>query len=132
MSKQILNYAQEGGAWIAFSTSTVSGWSSSVSSFWYTQVGKTVTLIFNISGTSNATTASFTLPVAAKAHASIYYESILTSATDNGANPTNPGKTFIDPSSNASLVTLYKDISGAGWTASGTKAMRATIMYEAA
>jgi len=112
---------------------TATGWSATTirTSKW-SQVGKTVTILFHISGTSNATGASMTLPVAAKAGTNVYYEGMLLSTVDASTNPTNPGKAFVDPATNASLCTFYKDISGGLWTASGTKAMRGTLVYEAA
>lgn len=52
------------GAWTDYSsTSTVTGWEAGKSvSIWYKVIDHLVLLEFSISGTSNATTASFTLP----------------------------------------------------------------------
>lgn len=114
-------------------TTTVTGWSSTtIKTSKWCQIGEIVIIIVNISGTSNSTAASMTLPVASKTGTNVYYEGMLASTVDNGANPTIPGKMFVDPSSNASLASFYKDVTGAVWTASGTKAVRGTLIYEAA
>jgi len=135
MAKQKINGDQlgtTGGAWTSY-TPTQTGWASTTTLLGrYIQIGKTVIVDFNVSGTSNATSCTLTLPVAAKNTAGIYYESMIVAIQDNGANPVNPGKTFVDTSTNPNIMTLYKDISGGAWTATGGKSVRSTLIYEAA
>lgn len=91
----------------------------------YKQVGKIVHMDIDFSGTSNATTMTFGLPVAAKS-AGLY----LGRATDSGAAQSNPA--LLAFSAGGTSVTVYKTLGAAAWTGSGTKGINAYgIIYEA-
>lgn len=113
-------------------TPTQTGWSSTtILTARYRQIGKNVEFVFDVSGTSNATTATLTVPVAAKLTASIFFEGFLTATSDNGSAFNGSGKIFLDPSSSATVASLFSTTTGTGWTAANTKAMRGTLIYEA-
>lgn len=91
----------------------------------YLQQGKLVFMDISITGTSNATTLTFTLPVAPKSPAS--YQLIV---TDNSTAQNDPGLvTFTAASTTA---TCYKNLDVTAFTNSGTKAIRGFgIVFEA-
>jgi hypothetical protein len=124
-----------GGVWNDISaTSTITGWSSYTDKvIRYTQVGKSIKVAFAISGTSNAITVKFTVPVAAKNLGSGLTAEMATGLSiDNGALQTSQGRVYIDASVNASLVNIVRAGGTADWTASGTKLVRGVYIYEAA
>lgn len=92
----------------------------------YKQIGKTVSMDINFSGTSNATTCTFTLPVAAKSNVS--YGGIV---TDNGSLQTTLGLLTLT-GSGSSTVTCFKTLTGSAFTSSGTKGVQVSgLTYEA-
>lgn len=93
----------------------------------YQKLGKSVLIRISISGTSNATSFTFSLPYASKVNQHI----IPTSAQDSGAYVTATLPSLVLAAS-STTATAYKDIGGALWTASGTKAVEAYFVYEAA
>ena len=117
-----------GGIWADYSTqSTVVGWTSFTTKQIYTKkINKTVFVAFDIRGTSNATTATFTLPYTSAM--SILRACAFT--TDNNINTTTGG--LIDLATGASLVNLFKDMAGAAWTALGSKFAVGQFWYESA
>lgn len=119
-------------AWTDYSaSSTVTGWSAfSTKSIRYTQVGKIVYVQYDIDGTSNATTISFTLPIAAANAASITYGASPSWAVDNGTSPTAPARLYL--SGSTSTVNILKDLAGAAWTNSGNKVVVGQFFYECA
>jgi hypothetical protein len=109
------------------STSTVSGWSGSPTiSIWYKLVGKTLTVYYSISGTSNSTSASFTLPYSVNSSLPTIYQSMV--AVNNGVDDTD-GRSQI--SSGSATVNLQR-FAGAAWTASNTKVCIGLIVCEIA
>ncbi len=115
-------------------SSTVTGWASFTNEhIYYKKLGKLVFVEFYIKGTSNATTASFTLPFSASnAQASLYPGAPLFSTQDNSVDQTTPGRAYMAP--NTATVTLGKDCSDAGvsgWTNTGTKVAAGSFFYEA-
>lgn len=99
------------------STSTIVGWSSFTTKLiYYRKVGKRVDVWFNLAGTSNSTTTSFTLPYA---NANVMEINAAASAEDNSSFLTTPG--LIQVLANLSTASLFKDTSGANFTGSGTK-----------
>jgi hypothetical protein len=108
------------------SSSTVVGWSSFTTKIiHYKKVGKLVFVNYNIQGTSNATTASFTLPFTP----ATYTVFPVGRAVDNGVyvnthpfGHTETGKWSFYLSANGSEA----------WTASGTKMIRGQFFFEEA
>jgi hypothetical protein len=96
----------------------------------YVKVGALVSIVFpRLEGTSNATTFTLTgLPVALQAVSMIVTQ--LVGVRDNGAFLFAPGFLVLVPGS--SVLTLYKDVPGTAWTASGTKTMVESVLTYAA
>ena len=119
----------EEGIWADYSTqSTVVGWASFTTKKIYTKkIGKTVFVAFDIRGTSNATTVTFTLPYTS---AMTFPTRACAFTTDNDINTTTGG--LIDLATGASLVNLFKDMAGAAWTALGSKFAVGQFWYEVA
>lgn len=114
----------------AFSTwtSTLSGWSGTPTyTARYQQIGKIVHFHFVVdTGTSNATTATFTLPVTPKSDGSV----VMGFSIDNGSVKTTAARTIWTAAS--TTATAYTDMSTGAWTASGTKRFFVEATYEAA
>lgn len=91
----------------------------------YIQVGKIVFCQVDIEGTSNATTLTFTLPVAAKAADTIASARI----ANSGAFLTTAG--LIQTAAASTTATVSKDTSGAAFTNTGTKVVAGYFFYEA-
>lgn len=119
-------------AWADYGgTSTIVGWSGTpTKNIWYKKVGKLVFVKAYISGTSDSTSVTFTLPYTSKnstnggAHTA-------TIGADNGADC---GCSTQLPANN-DTVTCYKGTNWAtwgNWTNSGTKTINANFFYEAA
>lgn len=110
------------------STSTVTGWAA----------GKTVQIryrvndrqhcvYFRITGTSDAATASFTVPVPASS-ALAFWRGHLAIVVDNTVTQDAPGLCQI--ASGASTVNLYPTGAAGAWTAAGTKTVSGFIIFE--
>ena len=76
-------------------------------------------------GTSNSTSFSLTLPVAAAQHINV---AGLVDSYDNGSHVADPGVAVTN--SGSTTLNLYTSTSQAGWTASGQKGSNFTISYE--
>lgn len=115
------------GVWVDYSaTSTVTGWSSFVTKIIrYRLENKTMFFTAYIEGTSNTTTASFTLPNALGASAPLWYKIDL--GTNSG---TNASKLYtITAASSTVSGSNSATSSGVAWTASGTKIMICSNTY---
>jgi hypothetical protein len=112
--------SHEQGEFIDYSgSSTITGWSSRTITFIrYMLRGRSLTLVWDLEGTSNATTISFTLPFTATNTGNGFYASS-NQVTDNGAVATSPGLSRM--LNNATSVSVFKDLTGAAWTASAGK-----------
>jgi hypothetical protein len=109
------------------STSTVSGWSGSPTiSIWYKLVGKTLTVYYSITGTSNSPTASFTLPYSVNSSLPVIYQSMV--AANDGSDDAD-SRSQISPGSATVNLQRY---TGAAWTPSGTKTCIGLIVCEIA
>ena len=84
--------------------------------------------MFDIIGTSNATTVSFTLPYSLNVFRN---SSVACLAGDNGSLLTTPGRIDIN-TSYPTLVNIYSNFAGAGWTNSGTKEVGGEFWYQSA
>ncbi len=112
-------------------TPTTTGWSSITSSAYrYATIGKTCLLTILItSGTSNATTASVSLPIkAATIGSGLGVSGTWGAAMDNSVGLTAAGRWVI--TSGGTTVHFYKDMWVGTWTASGAKRIYAQIIYE--
>jgi len=115
--------------WIDFSEqSTIVGWSSyTTKTIRYKVLGNIVFVYFDINGTSNSSSITYTLPIITKINVGISF----CYAVDNGSaqigimGPSvTPGNTFT-----ASRYTTINGISST-WTASGTKQIKGQFFYE--
>ncbi len=109
-------------------TSTIVGWSGyTTKEIWYSKVGKKVFVWFDITGTSDATTASFTLPYSNNADVLL---SSFMAAQDNGSWVSS----WCSIATSAAVVICYPSVGGAssGWTNSGTKTVRGHFVFETA
>lgn len=119
-------------------TPTPTGFSSvpSGAKYRYRKIGKTVDVAWSMpnNGTSNATTFTIPLPsgLAASSSSMSQWQSIFPQPVNNGsASTTAPGIAAIG--SGATEITLYRDLGGSAWTASGGKrAPSGYITYEVA
>ncbi len=110
-------------------TSTIVGWTSFTTKILsYKKIGKSVWVTFDLEGTSNSTSVTFT--VANAAAASCGAGGICYFAMDNSANLSTPCRYSI--SANTSTVTVVSDIITGAWTNSGTKKVFGSFWYEAA
>ena len=114
--------------WANFTPATT-GITGESSAARYVQIGKVVLVSIDLTGTSNATTKSFTLPVTPGAVASMQWIVPLT-VKDNGVVQGTPGEVVIDPSS--TTANIYKTSSGSSpaWTGSGTWFAIGVGLYE--
>lgn len=113
-----------------FSTSTKTGWAASpTGNIWYKLIGTRCFIIGTISGTSNATSANFTIPYTPK-NLTNGYIMFYVRGTDNGVQLATPAHGQLTP--NNATVSLYKDQANTAWTASGTKTVYFSFDYEIA
>jgi hypothetical protein len=119
-------------AWADYSaSSTIVGWSSfTTKSILYKRVGKLVFVQFNIYGTSNANTASFTVPYATSSSYPSDISEFYILATDNG-NGLYIG-IFGYFSQNSQSINFANNYSGTLWTSSGTKGIKGQFWYQSA
>jgi len=114
--------------WTDYSGSTtVGGFSSTTEeTVFYMKIGKLVIVTFRITGTSNATTITFTLPfTASNAQANSSFINSVT-VKDNGTFQAIPGRVRI---TNSATATINKDFSGANFTSSGDKDADGLLIY---
>lgn len=115
------------GAWTDYSgTSTITGWSSyTQKQLHYKTIGNNVFVVFQLTGTSNSTNTSFTLPFSRTGAPTNLNIPIL--AKNNGSQ-ISTALGFLVASTNT--VNFYIDMDGNGWTGSGTKDIRGFFVYE--
>lgn len=114
--------------WVDYSaTSTIVGWTSfTTKHIRYKISHKKIFVTFYLAGTSNSATTSFTVPTAMTAN---FVELMLVHrGLDNGVAVI--GRYYLDAST--TTVVGNVDISGGGWTASGTKIFSGEFFYEIA
>lgn len=110
-----------------FLSSSIIGWTSAAGQIYYKKLGKLVYVSFALSGTSNASGASFTLPYNA-ANTTVYFGGCLTYAEDNGSVLTVAAAMRLP--ANSGTVSCYKDMGTTGWTTSGTKTVWGSFWYQ--
>ena len=105
-------------------TSTVTGWSSTtVKQIWYKKVGKIAYVWWEITGTSNSTITTFTLPVTCVASGQ-RPETITMSQDNTGTFTGGRARQDLD----TAIVTLSHNFGNANYTDSGTKSSRGTLI----
>lgn len=111
--------------WFAFAAAHA-GFSSIASQVnRFALVGRTMTVFINVSGTSNATTWTFTAP-AASAQANVL---AICRVTDNGTAQNQPGRALINQTTTVTMGLNL--VNNAGFTNSGTKAViLLSLVYE--
>jgi hypothetical protein len=116
------------GAWTSYGgTSTATGWAAGVGkAIYYKRIGKLVVVEFELSGDSNQTYATFTLPDTVNANGNY---SFFMSASDNGG-ALAAAAGFIQENTN--IVSLYANAAKGAWTNSGTKSAKGQFWYIAA
>jgi hypothetical protein len=109
-----------------FSTSTKVGWTTPSGNIYYKKIGKIVFISFDISGTSNATSTTFTLP----------YTSSTTALVGSGACGYCENSTTLTTAcryylpGNSSTVTIYSDMGLGAWGTGGSKRITGQFWYE--
>jgi hypothetical protein len=116
--------------WIDFSEqSTIVGWSSFTAKvIRYKVIGNIVYVYFNIIGTSNSSSTTFTLPISTK----FFQGAVACYGVDNGAPQIGLISQPIAPS-NSFTANRYTAISNgisSSWTGSGTKQIQGQFFYE--
>jgi len=107
-----------------FATSTITGWSNPTGGLRFKMVGDQVFVDYYLTGTSNATATSFSLPVP---HAEGWHTRMGIIAQNNGTQIQG----FMQMQQWSSLVAFYTTIGWGGWTASGTKTVAGHFSYPA-
>jgi hypothetical protein len=106
-------------------TSTITGWSAfTIRTIWYIRIGKMVFVNFVLTGTSNSTAVTFTLPFDHLGSGGSVRQVI--SIRDNTGSYTT-GLALLTSGTNT--VTCYSTPGTGAWTASGTKEVRGQLWY---
>jgi len=109
-------------------TATLVGWSGTPDqAMKYVRIGKLMILTIYISGTSNTTTATATLPSGITAMALGYTQYAPMRVVNAGSMPGSWGMAAL--SSGGSTISFYINQSGGGWTNSGTKTIEGTFVF---
>ncbi len=120
-------------AWTPYTPATITGWATAgrMVDCSYLRIGtKTVFLNFRVDGTSNATSASFSLPALGNLHGTHISQAPVVGC-DNG-NYTAKELGAMIWASGGLVCTLVANSSTTGWTSSGTKTVGGQIIYELA
>jgi hypothetical protein len=121
---------QDDTAWTNYSDlSTVVGWSLPFTQkhIYVKKYGKTCFVRFVISGTSNSSVVSFTVPDGSINAGFATYQ-LIRIVNNSGAETVG---LMIFPI-NSNVVNCYSSVPGAGWTASGQKTVFGEFFYETA
>lgn len=104
----------------ASSNATVTGWSGTPTKIiTYVVIGKLLLMSIFVTGTSNATTASVTIPSGLTSASQGVPQILPVRVVDNGVVMQAPGMAVLE--NNGTVIQIYLDYSGSGFTASGTK-----------
>jgi hypothetical protein len=110
------------------SVSTIVGFSAYTTKLiHYRRIGKMVLVRFTLAGTSNSTALSFTVPYTSDGDG-MNTDTITRGADNSGA----AGITLTRLPAGSNIVTCYKDVTGATWTASNNKSCNGWFIYYAA
>lgn len=92
----------------------------------FSVVGRACSIYIDVTGTSNATTFTLQLPIAAaKAN-----ESVAVPLTDNSANSSTPAMAWVASAGTTLSMSKTMAFNTSGWTAAGTKATQVSMTYE--
>lgn len=106
-----------------FSSSTIVGWAAGKSgNIYYKKIGDIVFVSFNITGTSNSTDISFTMPYA--------LSSLKIWTTFHGIDNTSTYAFGLLQFNSGSTALLQSSAAGGSWTASGTKTVIGQFFYK--
>lgn len=111
--------------WFAYSASPAGFGSLTTNTARFCVIGRVVVVQFAFTGTSNATTLTFSLPITSGASNFVQGQYRV---ENNGAFPLPPGL-FVSPSGGTS-VSCYLDNGGNAFTNSGTKSAVGALTYE--
>lgn len=116
----------EQGDYISYAgTSTITGWASRTTTvIRYYLRGKVLQLQWDLQGTSNAVTMSFTIPFTTQATG---VTSSVHQVTDNGATPAAGG--MVQFATGATVINFYKDFAGTAWTNINGKNSNGTLTF---
>jgi len=114
--------------WTDYSdSSTITGWNSyTYKEIYYKVIGKLIFVSFHIYGTSDSTSASFTIPYTVSNNPStVNIGQVVIPVVDNGSSAFG----FIYADKNTSVIYAVPSVSGAydDWTSSGNKRIRGEI-----
>ena len=111
--------------WIDYSTtSTIVGWSSFTTKVLkYRIIGKQMFVIFNLSGTSNAISTTFTIPFN-----SLSYFEIAGRYTDNGVGTAG----YVRATNNSNSILFLNTLTSGTWIASGSKIVNGQFFIDIA
>lgn len=111
-------------------TSTVIGWSSfTTKEIHVKNEGKMVYVAFNLQGTSNSASSTFTVPYTSD-NAPLGYGDALQLAVNGGTTSTTATRVVMGASTTA--ATIYSNMSTGGWVTSGDKIVVGSFWYFAA
>ncbi len=116
------------GPWPDYSaTSTITGWSSfTYKEILYKKIGKLVFVSFNLNGTSDSISVTFTLPYSKNTLPTVI--NFMIRLADNGVVLATPGYGTLV----TNTVTCYKDLASTIWTNSGNKIVIGQFCYQEA
>jgi hypothetical protein len=113
--------------WVDYSgSSTIIGWqvAGRTEKIYYKKIGKLVFVAFNISGTSDSASVSFTVPFT---NSVVPIQGALGQCSDAGSDITTACLYSLNASS--STVSCYKNMVNAAWTGSGAKSVVGNFWY---
>lgn len=109
--------------WFTFTT-VATGYSSTTDTTgWFAVHGRLCIFGLFLSGTSNATTLTLTLPIASANAVNL----IPIVGASNASAALVSGR--IDVAAGLTTVSAFRDVGGTAWTASGTKSLQGTFIY---
>jgi len=120
------------GIWSDYSaSSTIVGWASFTTKSIYTKkIGTTVFVKAILTGVSNSTSVTFTVPYTSAALPAVSFQFVSTGNADNSGTLTAPSYGYLPY--NSAIVTITKNYAGDAWTAGNNKDVYCNFWYEAA
>lgn len=124
-----VEYSRGTSAWKTFDDITITGWAAGGAAILeYLTVGDLVFCRLYVSGNSNGTTATVTLPYKAKTSGTTnHFRGAITEGRNGGSSLTTPGHWVIV--SGGDVLTAYTAMPAGAWTASGVKSINISFWY---